>query len=267
MSHLPQILPHVDHDTLLNSRLVCKAWRHVFSTAVQAISLKQSMSVSTAKALSHKAATAFSSITTLQLQLYQDANKAPAWDLTCDDSGDGAVVRVEDAGLERPAAAATLLRAFSKLLRLQELQLVILRVPYISCCSSLSKLLPLLPQLKVLNLAGCDHESSDLLVIAQHLPALQELVLNCPAAAITSGRKLGPALLPPTDSGLWSYGCLMMEGTGKAFRRDAAGAHYQPEHLAALTALPHLRVLEFTLPDGTPDAEKVACKWAVEHIS
>lgn len=206
------------------------------------------MSVSTATRLARKAAAAFSHITTLQLQLCFDDEtaRAPTVDLTYGDGDDGRVEEADNERQERPAAAAALLRVFSKLPRLQELQLAIHLGVYDISCASLSKLLPLLPQLQVLNLSKCVHKSSDLVVIAQHLPRLQELVLNCPAVAIISGRR------PAIDRGVGE----------QYFRKyhQAVGSRYEPQHLAALAALQQLWVLELALLDGAPDAEKAACE-------
>jgi hypothetical protein len=168
-----------------------------------------------AQALGHAAAAVFSSTSVLQVSL-----KRPS----------------------TPEAAVALLRPFRRLRSLQEL-----RVLYNSTgCRCLPAALPLLPQLQVLDLTGCFHRSCDLLVIAQHLKQLQQLLLHCPRFVTLSGRVVGHPCF-----GTWD--------------RVGGFVRYQPQHVAALAQLPRLRVLECTVPTVCTPEHRVNCERRLEQ--
>jgi hypothetical protein len=79
-------------------------------------------------------------------------------------------------------------------------------------------------------------------VLSQHAPGLQGLLLHCQAFTTLSGR--------PVKHGhpWWS--------------REGGNTRYQAEHIAALTHLPELRLLEVPLPSTWNSMQQVTdCKW------
>lgn len=126
--------------------------------------------------------------------------------------------------------------------RLQQLQLQ-LSANTNQTCTWLPSLLKAAPQLLVLDLSCCAHKPSDLLVLGQYAPGLQELLLHCQAFTTLSGRRI--------RHGNPEWG------------RHGGNTRYQPEHLAALARLPHLQLLEVPLPTTIrDDASTVDCKWS-----
>jgi hypothetical protein len=104
-------------------------------------------------------------------------------------------------------------------------------------------MLPLVPELRVLDLSGVYHESADLLVIAQHQPHLQQLLLHCRQFTTLAGvsKKVG-------------YGI--------DWGKEGCHTPYEPQHIAALAQLQQLRVLEVPVPTGGPRTD-AAHPWAV----
>jgi hypothetical protein len=108
----------------------------------------------------------------------------------------------------------------------------------------LPALLKAVPQLLVLDLSCCPHNPADLLVVAQHLPGLQELLLHCQAFTTLSGRRI--------RHGNPEWG------------RHGGNTRYMPEHIAALACLPHLQLLECPLPSSYA-AEQRATDCKCQH--
>ena len=220
----------MDFERLLKARLVCQAWRDNFSTSVKQLQLEQPASVRTALTLGRKAAAAFSCATTVRLNLL--TVQEPPIDLTAD--GDGQQPELfGPESLGRPAAGAALLRQLSKGDRLQHLQL---STRICQTCTCLPALLKAVPQLLVLDLSCCPHKSADLLVLAEHTPKLQELLLHCQVFTTLSGRRI--------KNGNPEWG------------RHGGNTRYQPVHLAALARLPRLQLLECALPPGHKTLEQ-----------
>jgi hypothetical protein len=144
--------------------------------------------------------------------------KDPAIDLTADDA-DAEPELFGPEGQGKPAASAVLLSQLSK--GLQQLHLV---AGVSQTCTCLPALLSAAPQLIVLDLSCCAHRPDDLLVLAQHAPGLQELLLHCQALTTLSGRRI--------RHGNPEWG------------RHGGNARYQPQHIAALAQLPQLQLLE-----------------------
>jgi hypothetical protein len=221
-----QLLPaYLEHPSLLQARLVCTTWRSAFSSSINQLQLVQPMSAATARKLARKAAAAFPYTSLLRIDLYHEAIVEFSFDLTADENNPTCLTTGK---LERPNAAAALLRQFSKTISLQELQL---QLQHIGRFTGVPKMLLLAPQLCTLDLSGCHHESADLLVIAQHLQQLQTLLLNCPAFTTLSGAK--------KRSGNWGD-----------WVKIGGGTCYEPQHIAALANLPQLRHLECPVPTG-----------------
>jgi hypothetical protein len=184
------------------------------------------MSAGTARTLARKAAAAFPCTTTLRVMLYHDDKAHISFDMTAEH---GAPVCTSNTKLDRPEAAAALLRQFTKAASLQELQL---QLQHIGSFSGISRMLPLVPQLRVLDLSECHHESADLLVIAQHLQQLQQLLLHCQLFTTLAG-------------------CRKSSGDACWARMGWGGnTPYEPLHVAALSQLPQLRHLECPVPTG-----------------
>jgi hypothetical protein len=217
----------LDHASLLQARLVCHAWCAAFSSSIKQLQLVQPMSASTARKLARKAAAAFPCTSALHIMLYHDEHAELSLDLTADED---APTCLDATKLDRPEAAAALLRQFSKAGSLQALTL---QLQQYGRFSGISKMLPLVPQLLILDLTGCRHESADLLVVAQHLRQLQHLLLHCPAFTTLSGCKKS------SDQG-WNW------------PRTGGATCYEPEHIAGLAQLPELRVLECPVLTGGP---------------
>jgi hypothetical protein len=222
-----QVLPSfLDHEDLLQARLVCRAWRAAFNRSIKHLQLVQPMSAGTARALARKAAAAFPCSTTLRIMLYHNDEAELSLDMTADDE---APICTSNTKLDRPEAAAALLRQFTKAVSLQELQL---QLQHLGRFSGVSRMLPLVPELRVLDLSGVYHESADLLVIAQHQPHLQQLLLHCPQFTTLAG-------------------CRKSSGDASWARQGVCGVtRYEPAHVAALGQLAQLRHLECPVPTG-----------------
>ena len=233
---LQVLVDYLELSSLLTGRLVCQAWRGSFSAAVKQLQLEQPASVRAGTALGRKAAAAFSSATTVCLKLLTVQD--PPIDLTADDDSQQPEL-FGPASLGRPAAGAGLLRQFSKDSRLQQLQL------FTECdqtCTCLPALLKAVPQVLVLDLSCCSHDPTDLLVLAQHAPKLQELLLHCQAFTTLSGRRI--------RHGNPEWG------------RHGGNTRYRPEHLAALAHLPQLQLLECALPPDRQNMRHITnCEW------
>ena len=235
---LPQqaLLDYLDFSSLLTGRLVCQAWRGTFSTAVKQLHLEQPASARTALNVGRKAAAAFSKTKTVCLRLLR--YKDPPIDMTDDN------VQPELFGshsLGHPAAGAALLRQLNKDGRLQHLQLF---TDSTQTCTCLPALLKAVPQLLVLDLSCCAHQPTDLLVLAEHAPALQELLLHCQAFTTLSGRRI--------RHGNPEWG------------RHGGNTRYKVQHIAALTRLPQLQLLECPLTCTTrfeSTQQFTDCKW------
>jgi hypothetical protein len=80
----------------------------------------------------------------------------------------------------------------------------------------------------VLDLSCCSHKPSDLFVLAEHAPGLQELLLHCQAFNTLSGRRI--------RHGNPEWG------------RHGGNTRYEPQHLAAVARLSNLQLLEVPLP-------------------
>jgi hypothetical protein len=158
-------------ESFLQARLVCHAWRVAFSNRIKKVQLVQPMSDDTASRLGRNAAAEFPGATTLRIMLYHDKRAQLSLDLTADDDNPA-----PGRQLDRPEGAIALLRHITKEASLQELQL---QLQHLGRFSGVSRMLPLVPQLRVLDRSGVYHESADLLVIAQHQPHLQLLLLHC----------------------------------------------------------------------------------------
>jgi hypothetical protein len=168
----PQVLPaFLEQKDLLQARLVCHAWRAAFSDCIKQVQLVQPLSDDAASRLGRNAAAEFPGATTLRIMLYHDERLQLNLGLTANEDKP-----VPGRQLDRPEGAIALLRQFTKEASLQELQL---QPQYIGRFTGISRLLPLVPELRVLDLSDVYHESADLLVIAQHQPHLQQLVLHC----------------------------------------------------------------------------------------
>jgi hypothetical protein len=154
--------------------------------------------------------------------LYDDKRLQLSLDLTADEDN-----AVPGRQLDRPEGAIILLRQFTKEASLQELQL---QPQYIGRFTGISRMLPLVLQLRVLDLSDVYHESADLLVIAQHQPHLQQLVLHCGRFATLSGVNRRSAY--------------------DAWSQEGCHTPYEPQHIAALAQLQQLRVLEVAVPTG-----------------
>jgi hypothetical protein len=223
-----QVLPSfLDHADLLQARLVCHEWRTAFSRSTKQLQLVQPMSAGTARTLARKAAAAFPCAATLLIMLYHDDKATVTLDMTADDD---APVCTFNTKPDRPEAATALLRHFTKVANVQELQLRLQEL-HIGSSSSISRMLPLVPQLRVLDLSGCPHESADLLVVAQHLQHLQQLLLHCPKFTTLAG-------------------CKRSSGDA-SWARMGGCTSYKPSHVAALAQLKQLRHLECPVPTGS----------------
>jgi hypothetical protein len=231
-----QVLPaFLDHASLLQARLVCHAWRAAFSSSIKQLQLVQPMSASTARKLVRKAAAAFPNTSSLRIMLYHDEHAELSLHLTADEDNPA-----PGRQLDRPEAAAALLRRFSKAASLQELTL---QVQHVGRFNGVGKMLPMVPQLRLLDLCGCRHESADLLVVAQHLPQLQQLLLHC--RVFTT---LGGVEKRSSHQTWWSEG---------------GHTAYEPAHIAALAQLQQLRLLECPVPTGGAKSD-AGHPWAAE---
>jgi hypothetical protein len=105
----------------------------------------------------------------------------------------------------------------------------------------LPALLKAAPHLLVLDLSCCFHNPADLLVLAQHTPKLQQLLLHCQAFTTLSGRRI--------RHGNPEWG------------RHGGNTRYQPEHLAALAHLPQLQLLKVALPARESTQHMENCEW------
>lgn len=206
---LPQYL---DHDSVLNARLVCKTWSKVFNAEVQKVHVSLPGSAAAAKAVGRQAA-AFANATLLAV-----------------DAKHGSCAET----------LVALLRPLRQLHSLQELRLRYFGTRLPRC---LHAALPLLPQLRVLDLSQCFHSSCDLLIVAQHLKQLQQLLLHCPEFTTLSGRVVGR----PSYGWHWEYVGGILP--------------YQPQHVAALAQLPRLRVLECAVPTVCTAEHQVQCEF------
>jgi hypothetical protein len=147
--------------------------------------------------------------------------------VTFDMTGDDETPVCTSAKLDRPDAATALLRQYTKAVSLQEVQL---QLQHIGKFSGISSMLLLVPQLRVLDLSECPHESADLLIVARHLQHLQQLLLHCPKFTTLAG-------------------CRKSSGDA-SWARMGGCTSYEPSHVAALAQLPQLRHLECPVPTG-----------------
>jgi hypothetical protein len=205
---------YLDLEGLLKARLVCRTWHNVFSAQVQQLRLIQPELAKAAQALGRQAAAAFSNASILQIDL---------------------------ADFNTPEVVVALLRPLRQLRSLQELRVLFSSFD----CRCLPAALPLLPQLQVLDLTGCFHRSCDLLVIAQHMKQLQQLLLHCPEFVTLSGRVVAHHQYSEWD-------------------RIGGIVRYRPQHVAALAQLPRLRVLECTVPTVCTPEHRVNCEYCFE---
>jgi hypothetical protein len=246
-----QVLPSfLDHADLLQARLVCHEWRAAFSHNTKQLQLVQPMSAGTARTLARKAAAAFPCASTLRIMLFHSDIETVTFDMTGDDD----TPVFTSAKLDRPDAATALLRQYTKAVSLQEVQL---QLQHIGSFSGISRMLPLVPQLRVLDLSELRHESADLLIVARHLQHLQQLLLHCPKFTTLAG-------------------CRKSSGDA-SWARMGGSTSYEPCHVAALVQLTQLRHLELPVPTGGPLRVKMAngsyahpwavdCEWLQERV-
>lgn len=228
-----QVLPsYLDHSSLLKGRLVCQAWCTSFSSHVSKLQLQQPASAYAARRLVRRVAGRFDGISTLHVTLLEDP--VSTWDFTGDEDQPQLCVPGEQ---QRNSAAVVLMKELGAMGTFQELQVV---KPVDSECRCLPALLQPMPQLRVLDLSQCAHEPSDLLVIAQNMPQLQQLLLHCPCFTTLSGRRV-------------RHGDYM-------WQRHGGNTRYQAEHMAALAQLPCLQHLECASPVSLTTQEIRTCE-------
>jgi hypothetical protein len=210
---------------------VCKQWRDSFGAHVQRIQLQQPKQEGFARTLGRKASAAFPYIKAVSIKLH------------CLLGGGSSRCAADNKDSTKKLAKSTaaMLRPLGKLCTLKKLQLAATDPhTYFGDGPFLYKVpLPfhLLPKLEILDLSCCCHQSSDLLVIARHLPQLQQLIL------------FHPAFEKVTGGSVYTHHYTIWPS-----------ANYQAQHIAALAQLPSLQLLEAPLPVDATEAQRVDCK-------
>jgi hypothetical protein len=229
---------YLDQGEVLQARLVCKQWRDIFGANVQHVQLQQPKQEGPARALGRKVSAAFPGIHAVSVQLYCTDFRT-TFVLDGPDSSSMAGAEAPPHGLANSTAA--MLRPLGKLCTLKKLQLAAADPhTYFGDGPFLYKVpLPfhLLPKLEILDLSRCCHQPSDLLVIARHLPQLQQLILFHPSFDKVTGGSVHT-----NNQLLWP------------------SADYQAQHIAALAQLPRLQLLEAPLPVDATEAQRVDCE-------